>query len=260
MKNHYEKIEAYFSGAMDEKEKAMFEKEVAEDPELKKAAIKRSMGISPTVEIISSVRAKAGPLEPPTTGWKDQTRFFFYDRSKVLRAAAIALLVIGTPVAFLSLSIPSNEYLVENSFISPDIGDTAGTQQEDPGLKQKAADIYGGISPEGLAGLKQLAGTGDSFNIANFYLAHWYLRDQSFDLALAEFDKCISHRQVLDRFDTGYFEHAKFNRILANLGKRAPRKELLRELDTFIAEFPRNSRAGVLHKELNRPVRRLCGK
>jgi len=265
MKTWISKIESYLGSTMEKKDKALFEKELAENPELKKAAIRRSLGLSentaedePAREIIGRLQLQAGPLPTPMIPLQDKARYFFLDRSKVLRVAAIAILLIGIPIVW-SQSLPSLNAVIEQNALHPDVGDTAGEQPDIQTLKQKAALIYGRVTPGGSEALTQLAGKADSFNIANFYLAHWYLEEKEYTRAEAELEKCILHRSELDEFDRGYIEMAKFNLILAHLGRSAPKKQILSELSTFLAEFPDHANAIALQRELNRPVRKLFG-
>lgn len=266
MKNFYEKIEAYLRGKLDAKEKALFEKEISENPELKKAAILHSLGMtqSPTAgdpvrETLAKVRKQAGSLSRPQMAWKDQSRFFFLDRARVARAAAVIVFLLAIPAALFLYPLPNNNLLIEKHTLIPDCGDVAGETPDTRNLKQEAAYVYCGIIQGGLDTLLQLAGTGESFNIANFYLANFYLKNKNYEAALSEFDKCLLHQSVLNEYDSGYVQLVRFNRLLAILGSSGSSEQLLSELEQFLEEYPGNQKAQSLHKELNHPIRKIRG-
>lgn len=266
MKKFYKKIEAYLRGKLDAKEKALFEKEISENPELKRAAILHSLGMTqssaeadPVRETLEKVRKQAGGLSRPEMAWKDQGRFFFLDRARVARAAAVIVFLLAVPAALFLYPLPNSTTLIEKHTLIPDCGDVAGEAPDKLNLKQEAAFIYCGIIPGGLDTLLQLAGTGESFNIANFYLANFYLKNKNYEAALSEFDKCLLHQSILNEFDSGYVELARFNRLLAQLGSSGSSGQLLSELDQFLKEYPGNQKAQGLHKELNNPLRRIRG-
>ena len=266
--NHHERIRAYFHGGLSEKEKTQFEEDLSTDPELKKAAIMHSLGFTSENEeeesvrnTMTRVRSQLGPLPGPEIKGKDSGRFFLYDRPRVLRAAAIAILLIGSSLLIaILLGTPTANQLAQGYFLAPDSGDTAGPQEQQSDLKEESSSIYWGIDQGGLEALQSLAGKADSFNIANFYLAHWYLKEGRYDAALDGFDQCIANKTVLDQYDSGYFEQARFNRILADLGRSGNSKILLSEIDAFLDEFPGNQKARDLREELNRPLRKVLGR
>lgn len=255
MQNNDQQIKAYLQGQMTDPEKRLFEAEMRNDTALQQAAIDHVLKLTEADETLLKIRREVGPLPKPKLELMDRIRFFLYGiRPAVVIVCATVLVFLG--LIFRFWPTPCDK-LIDEAFIKPYCGDVAGnTIQADQNLKNKAAYLFCGVTSGGIDSLLVLAGQGQAFNIANFYLAHAYLEKNEYAKASGEFEKCRINRQHLRAYDlTGYEEIIAFNTLLAKMGQDC--NVPLAELDGFIARYPQNHKATALHKALRNPLRKI---
>lgn len=274
MKNDHQKIEAYLRGEMTGTEKQEFEDEIRQNKALQAAAlaglfeterVPETAKEMETRNLIAQIRSETGPLSPPQISILDHIRFFFYAFRLAIIGSGLFLLLTAT-LAFIFWPVPCHE-LLDTAFIKPYCGDQAGSANvPNHNLKNRASYIFCGVTPGGTDSLLALSGKTDSFNIANFYLAHGYFMKNDhnvkndYNKAVSEFEKCQSNIPYLKRYDrNGYEEAIVFNLLLSKMGKAQSCSAFIPDLDRFIARYPANENAKGLREALRNPLRILTG-
>lgn len=262
MQNDLARIENYLRGKMTKQEKALFEKDIQTDPQLKKTAITYLLGVSAESESADElirIWQQESPLPTPEISFADRLRYLWYENKSWIWPAAAGLALIVAAVFLFSTPRPSPN-LISQYFLQPDCGTIAGVQESpDLDMKKKAADLYCGVTPGGTEALTALAGSDNPFNIAHFYLAHDYLRNGDYDNAGNELEKCVQHGDEINRYDSGYLQMAEFNRILASLGQGASANELRGAVAAYRAKYPGHTKAAEFENELKNRFSRLSG-
>lgn len=262
MKNFDQKIEAYLRGSMAETERRLFEVELNENPDLKKAAIQYALGPEPAAsgwedevqQAIRRARETTGAGRKPTViKLSDKIRYFFLFgryRKWPWRLTGLAA-CIGLAV-YLGWPEPRRALIEQNVVI--DCGDQAGATP-DWNLKNKAAYLACGVRPGGADSLIAISGAADSFNIANMYLAYWYLKTDQYPKAAAEYEKCLLHEAEINRYDLTNSQMVQFNLLLAQLGAASNPRDIYPRLVQFMDRYPEFEPAQNIRRSLRNPLR-----
>jgi hypothetical protein len=264
MENIPDKIEAYLRDKMTDPERIAFESEMRNDTGFQTAAISYLLDEKNNADpeeaelrrLLSKVRTEAGPMSMPELDWVDQIRFFLY-------SIRFSFLIFGSILLITAILLVRNwptplDKLIDQAFIRPYCEDRAGELTPDLNLKHKASYLFCGITAGGSDGIAALAGRADSFNIANFYLAHAYLDRDDYVSAVAEFEKCRQNVPYLKLYDEkGYQEVIELNLLLSKLGNGGTTEDILPELMLFVEKNPGNDSAKNLLNALKNPLRLL---
>lgn len=270
------KITAYLNGEMPANEKNAFEAEVAADPALQRELqlyqladkVIALQGETRLRALAREARDKVGPLPDPEITFTDRIRFFFYSaRNRLIAFSLFGLALLAcawflVAISFCPLSNFPGDYFIEvkkkEVYASPN-NETPQT------ILDYCREIYFGDAPERL---EQIAREDLSkSSVANYFLAHWYLKNGNYSQAEQAFVRTLSEKEVFIRSYTEVqdFGKIKFNLLLSRLGQSRDWKTAVSELAALRAdpELVANStadvKAALLVKKLNNPgLRFLC--
>jgi hypothetical protein len=275
MDNNLLRLKSYLRGEMSESARIEFEAALRTDDALKKAAIQYALGGIPLPgvdheidELVQKVRDQTGPgSAPPRLSLAERIRYWMYGAGAIPIVALILLFVIGATALYVYRPLSSNQ-LITDYYIDPGCQEKAGkgdtaTNQAYLLQAMAASNLCNTDREAGKKILLELAGKQDSFNIANYYLAHWYLYNRQFTEAIPAYEHCLkaqNQNTLSSKFGKDLNE-LKFNYLLAKMGHAPKPADILPELKAFLAAAPPKSvvfrRADKLRIALENPLRKI---
>lgn len=274
MQNNLLRLKSYLRGEMSESARIEFEAALRTDDALKKVAIEYALGgirlpdaDHEIEELVQKVRDQTGPKSaPPSLSLAERIRFGLYGAGMIPIVVLVFLFGIGATALFIYRPIPGNQ-LITDYYIDPGCQEIAGkdtTTNQAYLLQAKAASSLCNTDREaGKKMLLELAGKQDSFNIANYYLAHWYLYNRQFTEAIPAYEVClkVQNQNTLSSKFGKDLNELKFNYLLAKMGHAPKPANILPELKAFLAAVPPKSvvfrKADKLRIALENPLRSI---
>jgi hypothetical protein len=272
--NSQARIRAYLDGKMSNQERRAFEEELQHDASLQKALLQTALQPPPPASASEiQVRAIAGqlreksplPPQPPKITPMDHWNHTVSPLAKAAVFVGVLMMSLLTWVNVINPPRPIAE-LPDNHFIELFNLNQAGNGKPDTNITaamaiyEKANRLYFRKPSGWLDSLKQLAASTEGFNMANFHLAHGYLKEGKCDEARAEFKLCLDNREFLSKFShTSDIKKIELNYLLAELCAFGKSDKLMADLKALIDSTPEKNtvhkEAQALHDELTNPLR-----
>jgi len=213
---YIERLDQYATGSMTDPERAAFEVELQENPELREAlALYRESEAVIEQSIENNLRlqfqswAEEDRATQPVATGKPEAKVISL-RTVVTRwaVAASVLLVAGFFYLYQSSQSLSDPALFAANYVAPEDGPLRGdTAPEDP-ISQGAEAFTNKNYAVARTFFNQIPATDAPYAEAQYYLGHIALLQQQYDEAIAAFDKAIQAK------DTRITEKAEWNMVL----------------------------------------------
>lgn len=242
-----QQIKTYLAGKMSKRAEKQFEAELERSAELKKAFLLYSIDAyepptskeKETRKLVEETYQAYGAVPQPTLPWWFHLRVLWDSaRGKLLLGGgglAVVALVAWFVVATQQKQAPPSQQFMSSHIQDPFCPGSAALPATDifcngeatiSRLEQMTKDCPGG------------------FCLAEYYLAHLYLKEAQYAKAATAFERCITHYEVIGAYipkDLDVHNALIFNRILAELGEgqksraeiRAGLEALLPKLDGY---------------------------
>ena len=274
--NSQARVRAYLDGKMSNQERRAFEEELQSDASLQKALLQTALQPPPPASasetqaraVAAQLREKSPlPTQPPKITPMDHWN---HSVTPLAKAAVFVGVLMASLVGWSNMTVEPISKLPQAYFIPPFDLNQAGSGAPDTNITaamaiyEKANRLYFRKSkPVGwLDSLKQLAASTEGFNMANFHLAHGYLKEGKCEEARAEFKLCLDNREYLNKFPhTSDIKKIELNYLLAELCASGKSDKLMADLKALIDSTPEKNtvhkEAQALHDELTNPLRIL---
>lgn len=267
------RFRAYLEGTMSSVERRAFEEELTKNPSLQKALLQATLHKPEKMPenevrvraVAAHLRVTTGPHPTPHINLFHHLRL--HQRRIAGLAAAFAGILATAFLLWVNVLKPPVPFsdLPSGSFIRPaelgvagGPGDTSYTAAR--AIFERSSDFYWKKRSGGLDSLLKIASSAPGFNMAHYYLAHWYLENRQFEKALTEFRTCIDNSTYIQRFrETKDVHKLRFNYLLAELGASGKSDQLMTGFESLLTETPDTSdvhkEAKAVYDELNNPLR-----
>lgn len=226
IENLAERITKYLDGRLSASEAQQFEIDLEKDPVLKKAFLKYSIAAyqppsaqsAATRKMVEEVYQSMGTIPTPTLPWLLRLQMWFKPLTNKLMVAGLVLALLCWmfwPRVQIGQLITDN---MEPAKCKGVAGETLTQRQ----LFERASDVYCGHEKEAatLGKLQQLSAPVDSFCMADYFIAHWFLKNGRYGEAVAAFEACLNAQKIIEA--NPETEESRFslelNAILARLG------------------------------------------
>ncbi|MCB0594412.1 MAG: hypothetical protein H6557_09065 [Lewinellaceae bacterium] len=247
MKNqdYYNQAKAYLEGTMNSRERQAFEAALDQDEARQKAFLHYAFSPEKPAsareqklkEMLEKLRRQKGPLPEPQLNFFDRLRFAFSAVQFWKAGLGFLIALMAGLAIWANLSLEPVNELIEKYFIEAYCPGYAGDELPPTGQEEvfgRASALYCGYAEEGGEGLKVLADGCAGFCMADYYLAHWQLKNGQFEPAIEGFEQCLANRDSLLQY--GYASLARpvrLNLLLARLGAGHSRQEILEGLQAI---------------------------
>ena len=275
MKNqdYQNQSKAFLQGAMNRRERLAFEAALERDELLREIFLKEALSMDKTVfeqegkwkEMLDKIRREKGPLPEPGLNLFDQLRFtFLFYNSWKTGFGLLIILLVGIMLGANLTQEPAKK-LINGYFIEAYCYGYAGEAPSSTDPKEElkvASGFYCGNAEGGVDSLQALADSCAGFCLADYYLAHWQLKNGRFEEAIAGFEQCLANEERLPQVSySALAGPIQFNLLLARLGASHSRQDILADLqaleeDADAGEEARQA-AKDLYDELSHPLRFL---
>jgi tellurite resistance protein len=240
------RIKSYLDGKMSSSEKAAFEKDLREDPDLRKsfvAELFRSLQgdtgeDAQTREMLRSVYAEMPPIRAEDDSRSGIIRFF----GKGWMAYAVAASLI-LAVTYFTIFIQKNDVTQSQemyAYMSTPVS-MERASAGDMNIHERASYFYFQEQPL-IDSLVPMAAACNGFCVPRYYLAHAYLKTGQFDKAHALFGDLISDIQRINDVPQlqGRELELRFNALVAEAAATGDRTKVQAELMKLIQELKKS--------------------
>ncbi|MCC6281271.1 MAG: hypothetical protein IT262_11755 [Saprospiraceae bacterium] len=238
-----QQIKTYLAGKMSPRAEKQFEADLERSAELKKAFLQYSIDAyepptskaKETRQLVEETYQAYGAVPQPTLPWWFHLRVLWDSTmGKLLLGSGLVAtaLVAWFIVAGQSDPAPPSRQFMSSHIQDPFCPGQAALPATDifcngeatiPRLEQMTQDCPGG------------------FCLAEYYLAHLYLKDAQYQKAATAFERCITHYEVIGAYipkDLDVHNALIFNRILAELGEgKKSRAEIRTALEALLPQL-----------------------
>ena len=266
--------QAYLQGAMNRRERLAFESALEQQEALRETFLKEALSMDKTAfeqegkwkEMLDKIRREKGSLPEPRLNFFDRLRFaFFYYGPWKTSFGLLFTLLAGMMIVANLTQEPAGK-LIQRYFIEAYCygyaGEAPSPTNPEEGVKV-ASGFYCGNTEGGVDSLKALADGCAGFCMADYYLAHWQLKNGQFEQAIAGFEQCLANEGILPQVSyTSLAGPVQLNLQLANLGAGHSRQEILAGLQALVEDSDAGDEARraaqSLHNDLSHPLRFLA--
>jgi hypothetical protein len=249
---YLDQIKAFVAGTLPDAERAAFSAELKRNPALQQAYLDHMLQPSPAPPphdaddvraFARTLRERSGPLpEPRLTGWDRLRLRFDWRLNLVLLLVPIAALLWLLAGPRQAADWPA---LIAGSMIEPYCPGQAGAGDRNPDAQARLeyfANFYCHPTAQSVKALE--TGTQEPYfpSLANYYLAHYYLRAGQYDLANRQFEQCrIGQAELATFSETQDMDQLEFNTLLAELGRTRNGAALRPRFEALAARAPEGS-------------------
>lgn len=224
-----DRIKTYLNGTMAANESRQFEAELETDWALKKAFVAYSIAhnapLSPTAqrsrELVDSVYNTLPSFPTPSLPLAFRLKMWLQPMRHKLLLSFIFLTALA--FFFWPKSDMDIGHIISSNSIPAVCKGVAGESLSPRQIFERASNIYCGheMESETLEELLQLSASQDSFCMADYYLAHWYLKNGRYDEAVPMFEACLASRAIIEAYqETAESRNSlMLNAVLAQFGK-----------------------------------------
>ncbi len=224
-----ERITRYLDGAMSAQESRQFEADLEKDTTLKKAFIAYSINAyEPPTEKAEQIRSlvketytSLEPLQAPTLPWWFHVQMWLQPLSNKLLLSGLILALLAVVVG-LRQNLPVGRLMSDYAEPAKCRG-LAGDAVSPRVLFEQASDMYCGHEMQSatLDKLQALSAGVDSFCMADYYIAHWFLKNGRYPEAVPAFEACLNARKTIEanQETAESYSALQLNTLLARLGR-----------------------------------------
>ncbi len=237
------RIKNYLDGAMSAKEARQFEADLESDFELKKAFVAFSIdaykpltqNAQKSKELVDSVFNSLPPFPTPSLPLLFRLKMWFQPlRNKLIVAVG---LLVSVALGTLIILVPGIKKTITANAIQATCKNVAGETLSPRQIFERASAAYCGHETDttALEKLQQLSAGQDSFCMADYYIAHWYLQNGRYADAVTMFEACLAAQETIESNpETVKSRNALLlNTILARFGRDKDVKAALAALDSL---------------------------
>jgi len=249
-----ERIKKYLDGAMSASEEQQFEYDLKKDTALKKAFVAYSIHAhqppsekaKQTRDLVEEVYTSLDPVTTPALSWWFRVKMWLRPLpNKLFLAGGLLAMVIAA--FWMRQSLPVEQIIADYAERAKCKG-VAGEETQSLLIHfVQASDIYCGYEtePATLGKLQQLSAGIDTFCMADYYIAHWYLKNGRYDEAIPAFDACLSPnaRKTIEAHPQTAESHnaLQLNALLARFGKDKDPASALKALELLAPQVKQGS-------------------